>query len=81
MNLAAAAGSVLPAGAFAQAYPNQQVEIIVPFPAAGGPLDTVAHLFSTEIQQAGGPGGVVENRVGAGGFVGALSVLRAPPDG
>jgi tripartite-type tricarboxylate transporter receptor subunit TctC len=78
---AATGASFLGSGVWAQGYPSRQIRIIVPFPAAGGPLDLTAHLLSNELRESGGPGAVVENRVGAGGSVGASSVLKAEPDG
>jgi tripartite-type tricarboxylate transporter receptor subunit TctC len=66
--------------AFAQAYPNKVVRIIVPF-AAGGPTDTVARLLGQAMGADLKQTVIVENVAGAGGTVGAGRVARADPDG
>lgn len=64
----------------AQAQTAKPVKLIVPFPA-GGTADVLPRLVA-EKMRAQFPGGVVvENRVGAGGNVGADVVFRAEPDG
>lgn len=64
----------------AQAQTAKPVKLIVPFPA-GGTADVLPRLVA-EKMRAQFPGGVVvENRVGAGGNVGAEVVFRAEPDG
>ena len=65
----------------AQTYPNAPIRIVVPFPAAGGPLDTAARIVADEFRNTFGLAGVVENRPGAGGRIGTEFVFRAPPDG
>jgi len=56
------------------------IKIVVPF-AAGGVTDVVARLLAEQIGRVQGPTLVIENRVGAGGAIGAEAVSRAPPDG
>ncbi|MFY9510592.1 MAG: tripartite tricarboxylate transporter substrate-binding protein [Rubrivivax sp.] len=73
--LAAAAG-----GAAAQAWPNKQVTLVVPF-AAGGPTDVVARAISVPMGKALGQPVVVENKLGAGGTLAAGYVAKAAPDG
>jgi tripartite-type tricarboxylate transporter receptor subunit TctC len=65
----------------AQAFPDRPVKLVVPSPA-GGPPDIMARLLSDRMGAALGQPIVVENRPGgAGGTVGAKSVLSAEPDG
>src|SRR4051812_3063394 len=65
----------------AQAFPDRPVKLVVPSPA-GGPPDIMARLLSDRMGAALGQPVIVENRVGgAGGTIGAKSVLTAEPDG
>ena len=69
--------AVLPA--FAQVG-GKVIHIVVPF-AAGGAREVLARTFYAELGQALGQTVIVENRPGAGGAVGTVSVAKAPPDG
>jgi tripartite-type tricarboxylate transporter receptor subunit TctC len=64
----------------AQDYPTRPVRIIVPF-GAGGPADVTARLIGDSLQRSFGQPFVAENHTGAGGVIGTLEVVRAPPDG
>jgi tripartite-type tricarboxylate transporter receptor subunit TctC len=64
----------------AQAFPDRPIKLIVPSPA-GGPPDVMARLLSDKMAARLGQPVIVENRGGAGGTIGARSVLAAEPDG
>jgi tripartite-type tricarboxylate transporter receptor subunit TctC len=82
LQLAAAAAAVPAAGrvALAQTYPDRAVHLIVGFPA-GGQVDIIARIAAQWIGEQLGQTVVVENRPGAGGNIGAETVIRAAPDG
>lgn len=66
--------------AWAQAYPNRAVKIIVPF-ATGGPADNYARFAAQKLQEALGQSFVVDNRPGAGSVIGTDLAAKAAPDG
>jgi tripartite-type tricarboxylate transporter receptor subunit TctC len=68
------------AGAFAQAYPNRPIKMVVPFPPGGG-FDGIARPFAERLSAALGQPVLVDNRPGAGGNVGTESAMRSPADG
>jgi tripartite-type tricarboxylate transporter receptor subunit TctC len=81
--LALIAGSIHAAPAQtdpAASYPSRTVRIVVGF-AAGGGNDIIARIVGQKLQEDFGQPVIVENKVGAGGSVAALAVMRAPPDG
>jgi tripartite-type tricarboxylate transporter receptor subunit TctC len=61
-------------------YPLKPIAIICPF-AAGGSADIMARFVAQHLSQALDSPVVVENRIGAGGGVGANYVAKAKPDG
>jgi len=61
-------------------YPSKPVRIIVSF-SAGGPTDIVARVMGAKMGDLLGQQFVVENRVGAGGNIGADQVAKSPSDG
>ena len=71
---------LLCAQAWAQAYPNRPVKIIVPF-ATGGPADNYARFAALKLQEALGQSFVVDNRPGAGSVIGTDLAAKAAPDG
>jgi tripartite-type tricarboxylate transporter receptor subunit TctC len=75
--LAFVAGSTV---VHAQAWPTKPIKFIVGYPAGGG-ADISARLFAEHMSKGLGQPIVVENRPGAGGTIGATSVVRAEPDG
>jgi tripartite-type tricarboxylate transporter receptor subunit TctC len=64
----------------AQAFPDRPIKLVVPSPA-GGPPDVMARLLTDKMAAILGQPVIVENRGGAGGTIGARSVLAAEPDG
>jgi tripartite-type tricarboxylate transporter receptor subunit TctC len=73
-----AAGGTLSVGA--QEYPAQPVKIVVPFVAGGG-VDVVARIIAPKLGEALGRSVIIENKGGAGGMLGALTVAQSPADG
>ncbi|MFI9487312.1 tripartite tricarboxylate transporter substrate-binding protein [Promicromonospora sp. NPDC052451] len=67
-------------GADPAAYPEDDVEVVVPF-AAGGPTDTVTRMIAEPMAQELGVQIVVQNVEGAGGTVAAGQVAAEDPDG
>ena len=63
-----------------QDWPNKPVRVVVPF-AAVGSTDVGARVIAQRLSEAFGQQFLVENRVGAGGTIGADSVAKSPPDG
>jgi tripartite-type tricarboxylate transporter receptor subunit TctC len=61
-------------------YPNQQIKIIVPFPAGGG-TDITARLLGEQLRRQLGQSVVVDNRAGASGMIGTQAVAKGVPDG
>src|SRR5262245_48873941 len=61
-------------------YPSRPVRIVVSF-SAGGPTDIVARVMGAKMGDLLGQQFVVENKVGAGGNIGADLVAKAAPDG
>ena len=71
---------LLPALAWAQAYPSKPVRVIVTFPPGGTP-DIYGRIMSVELSRLWNQPVLVENRVGAAGTIGTDYVAKAPPDG
>jgi tripartite-type tricarboxylate transporter receptor subunit TctC len=64
----------------AQAFPDRPIKFVVASPA-GSPPDVMARLLSEKMAGILGQPVIVDNRPGAGGTIGAKSVLAAEPDG
>ena len=69
-----------PALAAAQSYPSKTVRLISGV-TPGSVTDTMARILAEKLPASLGQPVIVENRLGAGGIVGAASVARAEPDG
>ena len=61
-------------------YPNRLIKIILPH-AAGGSPDVMARIIGAKLSQALGQPVVIDNRVGAGGMIGAQVAAASPADG
>src|SRR2546421_3293209 len=59
---------------------SKTLRIIVPYTPGSGP-DIISRLMGEQIQKAGGPTVVVENRPGGGMTIGTEAAARAEPDG
>lgn len=66
--------------AFAQAYPDKPIRILVSF-APGGLTDLIARALQPRLQEAFGQPVVIDNKPGAGGTVAEALLARAAPDG
>lgn len=66
--------------AWGQGYPARPIKVVLPVPA-GGYYDMVSRAVTQKLAQRLGQPVVVENRVGAGGVAGTVSMLGATPDG
>ena len=79
-----ALASILLAGvlgtALAQDYPSKPIHVIIPF-AAGSLADAVPRLMQPALEAGLGQRLVIENKPGAGGNIGAQTVVSSPPDG
>jgi tripartite-type tricarboxylate transporter receptor subunit TctC len=62
------------------AQPAKPIRFVVPFPA-GGTADVLPRILAEKMRAAYPAGIVVENKVGAGGNIGAEMVARSDPDG
>jgi len=77
------AAALLPGSAFAQSaanYPEKPIRLVVPF-AAGGALDVVGRLVGQKLTESWNRQVIIDNRLGAGGNIGAEFVAKAAPDG
>ena len=66
--------------AFAQAWPEKPIRLIVGF-APGGFTDVLARLIGQKLQERLGQSVLVENKAGAAGTIGADIVAKSKPDG
>ena len=61
-------------------WPTRSIRLVVPF-GAGGPPDVLARIMGQAMSEGLAQTVVIENRVGAGGTLGAEGVARATADG
>ena len=67
----------LAVSAGAQTYPSKPIRMVVPWPA-GGLVDVAARQLGQRMQVALGQPVVIDNKLGAGGNLGADLVAKAP---
>ena len=73
-------GAVFSLPASAQDYPDKPIRLVIPWPA-GGLVDIAGRTSAKVLQPSLKQTIVVENKLGAGGILGADSVAKAPADG
>ena len=74
------AASVLSSAAFAQSYPAKPIRMVMTL-GAGGSAEIAARLLGQKVSDSVGQPVLVEPGGGAGGAIGAQTVMRAAPDG
>src|SRR5712692_11466900 len=70
----------LSSAAWAQAFPNRPIKLVVPFPA-GGPADLFGRHLANGMGAELGQQVMIENRTGTGGMAGVDAVAKSAPDG
>lgn len=78
--LGAALLAALPLAAFAQAYPNRPIQMIVPL-SAGSAVDAIMRSVTQKMGENLGQSIAIENLPGASGIIGAEKLKAATPDG
>lgn len=78
--LAAPALLSLGTAARAQAYPDKQIRMVIPF-AAGGTTDLLARAIGQQLNEAWGQPVISDNRAGANGVIATEIVAKSPGDG
>ena len=72
--------STLASGAWAQDWPTRPIKIVTPL-AAGGAADILGHAIGDAFSATTKLPVIIDNRPGGGGFLAAVTVARAEPDG
>src|SRR5436190_7009618 len=80
VGLVAAAAWLHADGAYAQAYPNKPVKLVVGYPPGGG-ADIVGRIVAQGLSERMGQQFVVMNVAGASGAVAAGNIARTEADG
>jgi tripartite-type tricarboxylate transporter receptor subunit TctC len=78
--LGTAGASMLAAPALAQAYPNKQIQMVVPYPPGGG-TDGLGRITADVLSEKLGQQIIIRNIGGASSVTGSDTVRRADPDG
>ena len=73
-------GALVSQPAIAQDFPKQPIKIVVPW-APGGNVDITARTIAPTLTELLGQQVIVENKPGAGGFIGSGGVAKSTPDG
>jgi tripartite-type tricarboxylate transporter receptor subunit TctC len=80
MLMAALALSATTSLAFAQAWPDKPLKLVVPYPP-GASTDSLGRLVGQKLTETLGQSVVIDNRAGASGNIGTEYVARQPGDG
>jgi tripartite-type tricarboxylate transporter receptor subunit TctC len=72
--------SAVTGAVFGQALPTRSIQIVVPV-AVGGGTDLLARTLGQKVSEVLGQPVVIDNKLGAGGNIGAEFVMKAKPDG
>jgi tripartite-type tricarboxylate transporter receptor subunit TctC len=75
-----ALGLAIGSQAHAQDFPKQPIKLVVPW-APGGNVDITARGVAPTMSELLGQQVIVENKPGAGGFIGSTGVVKSNPDG
>jgi tripartite-type tricarboxylate transporter receptor subunit TctC len=78
--LAALLFTFIASGAFAQAYPNKAIRLIVPWPPTGT-VDILGRTLGQKLSEQMGQPVTVDNRAGANGMIGSEAAAKSAPDG
>jgi hypothetical protein len=63
-----------------ESWPTHPIKLVVPF-QAGSSTDVAARVIASKMSSTLGQSIVIENKIGASGFIGAEFVSKAPSDG
>ena len=72
----ASIGAALAPAVQAQDFPKQPIKLVVPW-APGGNVDITARAVAPSLSEILGQQVIVENKPGAGGFIGSTGVVKS----
>src|SRR5258708_9282113 len=75
-----AAAMLVSGVAAAQTFPSRTIHLVSGV-TPGSASDTTARIVAEKLQASLGQAGIVENKLGVGGLIGAAYVAKAEPDG